>query len=143
MAKRKKPARKAPKAATPAAEPVAVQTGRKFATVKTVTLPVLALKIEAPAYVTFRAEPREGSAAHMGAPELPSLAEVMDLDSKAVVDLEMPGKLRAIFANNYSSGVKGKSFCIVRHAAHARKNEYGYTVEEIDPNQPADPAPAS
>lgn len=135
MAKAKKK-RAAAKAAPPA--PAVTAPGRKFATVKTVTLPVLALKIEVPAYVTFRSDPRSGAEAHMGAGEIPGLAEVMDLDANDVKSLEMPAKLAAIFATNYGEGITGKSFCIIRHAKHARKNEYGYTVEEIDPTKPAE-----
>lgn len=132
MAKSKKPARKAPKAAKPAAEPVTVTPGRKFATVRNVTLPVLALKIETPAYVTFRDEtPRKIS-------DDCRLARVVDLDTNAAADLEVPTKLQKIFEANYPEGPAGKSFCIVRHAAHARKNEYGYTVEEIDPTKPTE-----
>lgn len=137
MRKQKKPAPRAPKAAKPAAEPAAVIPGRKFATVRNVTLPVLALKIEAPVYVTFRAGPPRKAGADV------FLAEVLELEAKTVMDLEVPPKLRAIFETNYPEGPEGKSFCIIRHAAHARKNAHGFTVEEIDPNQPADQAPAS
>lgn len=132
MAKTKKPARKASKAAKPAAEPVTVIPGRKFATVRSVTLPVLALKIETPVYITFTDErPRK-----IG--EECDMVRVRDLEANATVDLEVPKRLRAIFEANYPEGPAGKSFCIVRHAAHARKNEFGYTVEEIDPTQPTE-----
>lgn len=142
MAKKKQPARKAPKAAKPAAEPAAVVPGRKFAVVRTVTLPVLALKIESPAYVTFRGTPRPDG--HGG-----YLLEVLELESQTVMDLEVPAKLAAAIKAGYTGEgednplIEHKSFCIVRHAAHARKNKYGYTVEEIDPTQPAESAPAT
>lgn len=132
MAKTKKPARKARKAEKPAAEPVTVIPGRKFATVRNVTLPVLSLKIETPAYVTFRDEPPRQIGTEC------QVARVFDLEANGVVDLEVPDKLRKIFEANYPEGHAGKSFCIVRHAAHARKNEFGYTVEEIDPTKPAE-----
>lgn len=128
MAKAKKPARKAPKA--PAVLP-AQTPGRKFATVRAVTLPRLALKIEKPSYVTIRAAiPRRDPAG-------PFLAQVLDLETDTVMELEVPEKLAAVFTANYPDGPDGKSFCIVRHARHDRKNEFGFTVEEIDPTKPA------
>jgi hypothetical protein len=137
MAKAKKPARRAPKAAAAVAEQPPAITGRKFAVLRTVTIPVLALKIEAPAYVTFRAEPRKNG-------DDGFLAEVLELETRSVMDLEVPAKLSQAFIASYPGGdVMGKSFCIVRHAAHARKNRYGYTIEEIDPGQPTESTAAT
>jgi hypothetical protein len=135
MAKAKKTARKAPKAAAASVSPPPTAPGRKFAVVRTVTLPVLALKIEAPAYVTLRGVPRpQGDGGY--------LLEVLELESNSVMDLEVPEKLAAAIKAGYTGDegsnplTEHKSFCIIRHAAHARKNKFGYTVEEIDPSQP-------
>lgn len=131
MAKAKKAARKAPKRQRAIAPQPPTIPGRKFATVRALTLPVLALKIEVPAYVTLRApKPRRD-------PDGPFLAEVMELESATVMELQIPEKLLAVFTANYPGDkAEGKSFCIIRHARHDRKNEFGYTVEEIDPGKP-------
>jgi hypothetical protein len=137
VAKQKKAARKAPRAAVPAKLPAVTAPGRKFAVVKTVTLPVLALKIEVPVYVTFRGTPRpQGDETY--------LLEVLELETETIMDLEVPAKLAAAIKSGYTGEgddnplIERKSFCIIRHAAHARKNAYGYTVEEIDPTKPAE-----
>jgi hypothetical protein len=90
------------------------------------------LKIETPAYVTIRAAiPRRD-------PKGPFLAEVLELETETVMELEVPEQLAAVFTANYrDDSHAGKSFCIVRHARHDRKNKYGYTVEEIDPSKPS------
>lgn len=132
MAKAKKPARKAPKEKPRQAEPAATTPGRKFAVVRAVTLPTLALKIEEPVYVTFRKRRQAADADGL------SMVEVLEVESGTVMELEVPAKLRAAFEANYpGEEMDGKSFCIVRHEAHARKNKYGYTIEEIDPTKPA------
>jgi hypothetical protein len=142
MAKAKKKAGAKPRAAKAATPPPIQTPGRKFAVVRTVTLPVLALKIESPAYVTFRGTPRGSEADGY-------LLEVMELESQTVMDLAVPPKLAAALKAGYS-GEDGhnpltdhKSFCIVRHAQHDRKNAFGFTVEEIDPAQRIEAPPQS
>jgi hypothetical protein len=127
-AKKKRPTKKATDAA-----PITLP-GRKFAVLRAVTLPVLALKIEEPANVTFHREEMRGADEVGGE----GLARVTDLDTGKPADLRVSEALRKLLLASYpEAAYLGKSFCIIRHAKHERKNEYGYTVEEIDPNQPA------
>lgn len=133
-AKKKRPTKKAVDA-TPAAPVTA--PGRKFAVLRAVTLPVLALKIEVPANVTFHREEMRAADAEGVSGE--ALARITDLETGKPADLRVSETLRRLLLASYpDAAYVGKSFCIIRHAKHERKNEFGYTVEEIDPTQPAE-----
>lgn len=133
-ARKKRPAKKA---ATPTEAAPITAPGRKFAVLRAITLPIITLKIEEPANVTFHREEMRAADAEGVSGE--ALARVTDLETGKPADLRVSETLRRLLLANYpDAAYLGKSFCIIRHAKHARKNEYGYTVEEIDPGQPTE-----
>ncbi len=122
----------------PSAKAATAQPGRKFATVRVVTLPELWCKIEKPVYVTILEAVRYSD---MGGPA--AFAHVKNLETGKLMDLAIASGLLTVLQKNYAVDATltdrtyvDKSFCIIRHSKHDRKNETGYTVEEIDPLQP-------
>ena len=131
MAKAKKRAKKPAK--RPPTPVIQTAPGRRFATLRNITLPILTCKIEKSINVTFLENVRNLDHREVGAE---ALARVTDLDAGDTKDLAMPDGLCNIFGQTYDDGkLEGKSFCITRHAKHERKNEFGFSVEEIDPAQ--------
>jgi hypothetical protein len=131
MAKAKKTAKKKAKRSPPTAAPIATQPGRKFTILRQLTLPELTCKLELPVNVTVSEALRPDKK-----------MRVYYLDAGEPRDMVVLEGLAAIFERIYPDGdYVGKSFCIIRHGKHERKNEFAFSVEEIDPTKPVESAP--
>lgn len=131
-----------------AAEAVNTSAGRKFKTVRNVTLPVLKVEIEKPVYITVKDEMRLGSAQKPGREdgkggekkqkmEPATVCTVVDLETGEVKTLIVSAVVKGIFTDEYpNGGYVGKSFCLVKHAKKEGKNYFNFSVDEIDPEQP-------
>lgn len=124
-----------------ASAPVSAPAGRKFKTLRNVTLPVLVAKIEEPLYVTIKSETRIGKemkATADGQKKAPAtLCTVVNLDTGEVCELIVSAVVKSVFDENYPNGAYvGKSFCLVKHAKKEGKNYFNFSVDEIDPTEP-------
>jgi hypothetical protein len=128
------------------AAPVSAAPGRKFKTIRNVTLPVLSAKIETPLYVRIQSEMRVGKEMKAGAGEAKkapaTLCTATNLETGEVVELIVSAVVKSVFEENYPDGAYvGKSFCLVKHAKKEGKNYFNFSVDEIDPEQPTETAP--
>lgn len=145
---------KAKKKASAEAGAAQAQPGRKFAVVRNVTLPVLKLAIETPAYITVKDAMRvsESHAGQQASDEgkgnkgkeekankmgPATICTVVDLETGEVKTLIVSTVVKSIFEREYpGDAYVGKSFCLVKHAKKEGKNYFNFSVDEIDPDAP-------
>lgn len=141
---------KAKKSNQEAAAPARTAKGRKFATVRNVTLPLLRVEIEQPVYITVKDEMRVSTAKNKkkagdGKDMDPAtVVTVIDLgdDEGEVKTMIVSAAVKSIWDEEYPGGAYvGKSFCLVKHAKKEGKNYFNFSVDEIDPDQPQETAP--
>lgn len=143
---------KAKKANQGAAAPATTSKGRKFATVRNVTLPLLRIEIEQPVYVTVRDEMRVSAAKNRKKAgdgkdmEPATVVTVADIDPESgggeIKTMIVSAAVKSIWDEEYPNGAYvGKSFCLVKHAKKEGKNYFNFSVDEIDPEQPQETAP--
>jgi hypothetical protein len=129
------------------------QPGRRFAVVRNVTLPVLKLQIEVPAYITVKDAMRvseshagqqaseDGKGAKKKENQMgpATICTVVDLESGEVKTLIVSTVVKSIFEREYpGDAYVGKSFCLVKHAKKEGKNYFNFSVDEVDPDSPTD-----